>query len=279
MSAGQLGLDLLGTSWRVAGVTFDAGRPQIRSLVQTSNHAEVGDYLAVADSATLAVADDLVMVKSLHLPETVPGSVRERGVFELTAGLLEPQSQFAFELIATAQPERFLGLVYRRQLLHRLPDGLPSPEQVNHRMRAAALGSGYITFCRPETGDLVAVADLSDNPIPVCLIYRKRIAALASISNGFGFAAETDQRRLAIELKTIINFRLSALAEEGVTVPLARLILCGRHVTPSLIQAFTPFFPTGVAEAQVNPAFLDASVSPEVGAVANYLVALGLAVG
>jgi hypothetical protein len=279
MSAGQLGLDRLGAAWRLAGVTFDAGRPQIRSLVLTENRATVDDSLAEAEAATLAVPDEYVMVKSLHLPDDQPGTVRERGVFELASGLLEPLSQYHFELIATAQPERFLGLVYRKQMLTQAQDGFQLPELPGHRMRAAALGSGYITFCRPENGDLVALADLSGHSIPVCLIYRKRIAALASISNGFGFADEVDQRRLAIELKTIINFRLSALAEEGVTVPLSRLILCGRHVTPHLIRSFGAFFPTGVTEAQVNPAFLEPSVDPAAGSASNYLVALGLAVG
>ena len=279
MKAGQLGLDHRGPEWRLAGVSYDAGRPQIMSLLQTGDNSLIDDQLAGARAVALAVPDDQVMVKSLFLPEEEPGTVRERGLFELAAGLLEPQAHFSFEMIATAQPERFLGLIYRKRLLDQLQDGLPLSDSCSHRMRAAALGSGYLNFCRPESGDLIAVIDLSGNPIPICLIYRKRMAALTSISNGFGFTTEADQRRLAIELKTIINFRLSALSEEGVTVPLSRLVLCGSFVTPGLIASFASFFPTGVTEAVVNPAFIESSVSPEAGSASNYLVALGLAVG
>ena len=151
--------------------------------------ARLHDLLPLSDDQdlTVAVPDQDVIVKPLTLRDTDPGDRIERGRFELAAGLLEPDRLFTFDLVETAQPERFLGLIYRTTRLEDhcsalLPDLRPTVAQP--RMRAAALAAGYFAFCEPESGELQALVDLAGDPISVALTYRGRTISLGCLRNG-----------------------------------------------------------------------------------------------
>ena len=273
------GIDCAGENPLTAVVDIEPDRIRATAL------GRLEDFQPLSDDHDLAIAlpDNEVIVKPIVLRDTDPGELYDRGKFELAAGLLELETQFDFDFITTAQSERFLGLVCRRALVEsRKQRLLPNmrPEIASTKMRAAALVAGYLAFCRPDSGELLAVVDLGCDPISVSLIYRHRTIALGSLRNGFAYNTEPGLKHLAIELKTVLNFRLSALAEQGITTPLAKLLLCGEPATDRVIDSMAAWFPTGVGrpvfdQSRFDPPLLEDLESP---ATANYLVALGLTV-
>lgn len=271
MNGQRLGIDPYGEYVVAVRVDHDGGRPVVRSAerLESADSAEVGTARCVC-----AVPDRDVIVKSLHVRSDQPLSQEDRARFEMAASLLDPESEFTIDLIPTAREHRVVGLAYRRRDRATPPEGA----RVDGRMRAAALGMGYLAFGRIEPGDLLCLADIGIDAVSICLLYQKRIINLAHLSlNGFDPATERGCRQAAVELRTVVNFKLAELAEWGITVPLAKLILSGRCRDTALPE-FTRLFPSGVARPSLNEAYFDerarrSGIEPE-----RCMVALGLTV-
>jgi len=273
------GIDCIGENPLAVVVESESDHRRVTRLAQLEDLQPLSDD----QELTVAVPDPAVMVKPLTLRETDPGELADRSRFELAAGLLESDRLFAFDLITTAQPERFLGLVYRTSLLDDCRASLfPTlrPDLTRPRMRAAALAAGFLSFCEPESGELQALVDLGGDPISVALIYRGHPVSLSFLRNGFDYSSEAGLKHLAIELKTIINFRLSALSEQGIATPLARLIPCGEQVSDDVVAALEKWFPTGVTRPTLERSRFDPGLLPDGDhcSATNYLVALGVTV-
>jgi hypothetical protein len=277
VSGESVGIDRRGAAWCVARVSEDKGRPDIRSLVRKSQ----SEYTELTDTGELrviiAAPDRDVTVKSFLLAATDPGEASDRSGFELASSLLDDPALFDFEYRRTAIQDRVLGLAYRKD---RLTELVPDNGVATFKMRAAALADGYAIFCRPEPGDLIGLADVSGGMMSLALVYKSQAAMLMHLSCATSdMNSEIDTSRLAIELKTIVNFKLSALADQGVSVPLGRLVLSGEESTEILEQSLKPLFPCGVARPQFNMGYLSGIDSGfESPSLENYLVALGLTV-
>lgn len=222
------------------------------------------------DSASCirSIPDREVVVKSMHVPADQPLPSEERARFELAASLLDSEDFYTFDLIPTSRPNRILGLAYRRQ----------SPTGNTGRMRAAALGMGYLTFARTEPGDLVCLADIGAEAVSVCFVYQKKIISLTSLA--FDRSTPVDEqacKKIAVELRTITNFKLAELADLGITVPLAKLVVSG-ECEESWLPVFTRLFPTGVTRPRLNEAYFAESARGGEVPLERFMVALGLTV-
>lgn len=273
----QTGIDCCGDNPLAAVVDIESDHARVTALGRLADFQPLSDDQALA----IAVPDNEVMVKPIVLRDTDPGELYDRGKFELAAGLLELENQFDFDFVTTAQAERYLGLVYRKALVDsRREKILPNmrSEVASPMMRAAALATGYLTFCQLDHGELMVLVDLGSDPISVSLIYRQKAISLGSLKNGFAYDTEAGLKHLAIELKTIINFRLSALSEQGITTPLARLLVCGEPATERVIESMAAWFPTGVGRPSLDQNRFDPPLRADLEKpeTANYLVALGL---
>ncbi|MBD3403250.1 hypothetical protein GF420_10180 [candidate division GN15 bacterium] len=277
MTTDTVGIEQRGDNLLVARVHHDGGRRVVRTLARVRTDDASLEELSANARTVRAVPDTRVIVKSLLVPTGDPAPPKERGAFELATSLPEPEQAFSFDLLPTARPERWVGLAYRRTTLAELFGPLADLPD-SYRMRAAALASGWLAYCRSEPGDLICLAEVGPDGVSVCFIYQKRVISLTSLGAAPDIlATEQGCKHLAIELRTIANFKLAELAEQGISVPLAKLILAG-SIEDGLMPHFTRLFPTGVVRPRLNEAFLQdrsqiGDIAPE-----SFLVALGLTV-
>jgi hypothetical protein len=200
----------------------------------------------------------------------------------MAQSLLEKDTDFIFRFHDTEVNGRTLGMAIRKELLNGLPGifGSPGNLEIDYQLRSLALGKGYLAFCERVEGDLVCVADIARTAVSLCLVYRQNIVDLASLSHTYDNLSVPDQQeRLAIDLKTVVNYRLSSLLEAGLSQPISAMVLSGEGVSDACRQTVQRYFPVGVRLPKVNPGFLSEplSKSADVQSADRYLVALGLA--
>jgi hypothetical protein len=232
------------------------------------------------DTVTFSVPDSRVVVKSLHLPEGQPGDLTARARFEIEQALLDDPADYESDLLPGISEHRYLALIMRRSHIANIRqeihcEALPATPTP----RSIALARGYRAFCRTGGGDLICLADVVDNEISVAVLYRNKPAASAFLNlNGIDLTRETNCRQFAIELKTVVNFRLSALADQGVTVPLSRLLISGESVSDTAVAMLETLFPCGVRRPEFNMAYFENSDEVRGQLSDSCLAALGLAV-
>jgi len=280
----RIGVDCRGDLTYAARVCYDGTRLQVKALVRLSRtHPEKHELLEDGE-VVLAVPDDQVIVKRLVLPDEPAADRPERAKFEMSQALLEDERGFCFDTVNTGRQDRLLGLIMRRESLSKLVEqntgGLfierPS---LSYRMRAVALGRGYVEFCRRQAGELVCLVDFHDQLASVCFVYQKHVLAVSHmrLNNPEGRQL-ADLPRLAVELKTLVNLQMSLLFSEGITVPLSSLIVTGEGVTEQVTEALARHFPGGVGTPQINTGFFaDPSNLTEIP-IDNYLISLGLTI-
>jgi hypothetical protein len=276
-----VGIDRRGNSCYAVRVSESTGRPEVHSVVCYENDHFPENFLSDHDRVVLSVPDDQVQVKSLCLNHSDPIDICERARFELTQSLLESESEFSFDFLISEESDRLLGLIYRSHRLEELQSeyGVDNLSEVSYLIRAAALGRGYLAYAREVPGELVALVDFDGRLASICLIYRRRIVELAHIVSGpLDHASEEEQSRLAAELRTVLNFKLATLANQGISLPLSELLLSGTGTDNRLRDMLQPHFPTGVGKPELNTGYFGEKVATEEVRLSNYLVALGLIV-
>ncbi|MEE8577863.1 MAG: hypothetical protein V3T31_11460 [candidate division Zixibacteria bacterium] len=285
MKPERIGIDRRDGEYFAARLSDSAGRPEVRALLRLEQKHLGSHRLLTGGQIVLAVPDDQVMVKSLHLKASVPSSVEDRAMFELASTVLDSEDNFQFDLIETGLEDRYVGLIYRQKRLTGLrkeiiPEGQSGKPTANYTMRAMALGRGYTSFCRVEPGELLCLVDIGEQAVSICFLYRRKIVALAGMKfDPSVLATDEGQTHLAIELKTVVNFWQAALAHQSITVPLAKLILSGGLTGNEIPKPLADLFPTGIVRPTMNMAFFgDQAHSPDIP-FDNYLIALGLAAG
>ncbi len=277
-----IGIDRRGNDLYRACVTCDAGRPEVLALdrfdrgeLHESRHLD-------GEKLVLSVPDSQVLVKRLRLSEHDGPDIRERCRFELAQSVLEPENMFQFDLLAANDDHCRLGLIYRRERLENL---LPEyhlegePAGVEYLIRAAALGRGYLSFCRQIPGELVALVDFTDDLASICFVHHKRLVELTHlVLGGADLSSESSLKRIAVELRTVVNFKLASFADRGTNLPLAGLVLNGSQVDERVQAIFVEYFPVGVSTPEIHLGFIGDTVDLKGVSPENYLVALGLTV-
>ena len=284
----MIGLDHHDGQCYMAHVERKTGRPEVKALVsvgpeELSEHELPGDACLV-----YSVPDDLVTVKKITLGEVAPDLVDSAARFELTQSLLEDEDEFCFDIIPTAQENQFLGTIVRREravqlITSALPDHLYTNTMekegpVPCRSRAIALGMGYLTFCHRDAGELICLADFTDRLVSVCFIHHDNIVGLDRLMvDRFDLTSDAGIGKMAVEFKTMINFKLTSLFDNGVTVPLAALLI-NRDPESGISRALGEFFPDIVGVPRINTGFFSDSSGASSLSLPDYLVALGLTV-
>ena len=91
------------------------------------------------------------------------------------------------------------------------------------RCSSDRLGRGYAAFAVPEGGELTALIDTNSRPVSLCFVHSGRPVAVGCLAaDRFDLDGGPGRQRLAIELKTVINFKLASLFEHGLTLPPCR---------------------------------------------------------
>jgi len=272
-----LGLDLRGSSICTASVGETDGRRTILWLSQTPAH----EKLQFPDKVTLALAlpDDAVMVKYYLMPSVSGSDIGLRLQFEMEQSLLDDAELFKFDSVRSGLTDRYLGLICRRTTIAELQNvvGIPEDASTVALARGVALGRGFRAFCKMPGGELAGVIDIAPRVLTFCLLYRGEVTALGHLKlDGYDLAEEQSVKRMAMEIKTLVAFKLASLAEMGLTIPMSSLSLSG-DVTDLLVEQLAKYFPSGLQKAEVNRAALgpglDSTHRPEL-----FLPALGMTV-
>jgi hypothetical protein len=283
MNGRHVGIDRRGGSFFTVEVDYDAGRPRVTSLGR-SEIAPGADLSRSEDGrVVLSVADDLAIVKAIYPGSGKFPSVNERLRFELSQSLLEDESAFGCLFQNTGNDRRFLGAALRQQLLTDLQSQYgfvgDSDTNLSFQLRSFALGRGYLSFCRREAGDLVVLVDLVEGLASVCLLSRDQIVDVTSLKlDPDQLASAAGRDRLAVDLKTVVNFRLAALIDSGISVPISGLAVSGEGVGDDFIDTVQRYFRVNISQPVLNEGYFAEGDHPDRDDWPLYLVALGLTV-
>ncbi len=283
MNGRQIGIDRRGDSFLTAGVDYDAGRPRVTNLGRTKSVPDADSIRTEGTPLVMAIADDLAIVKAIYPGAGGFPSIDERLRFEMAQSLLEDESAFCYLFQNTGNERRYLGAALHQRLLTELGGkfGLADKSDLKSafQLRSFALGRGYLTFCRRVAGDLVGLVDLADDLATVCLLSRDNVVDVMSLKlNPDQLASGNGRDRLAVDLKTVVNFHLAGLMDAGISVPLSGLVMSGETVDDALIDTVNRYFKLSITRPELNEGYLADGDLPDRADWPLYLVALGLTV-
>jgi hypothetical protein len=274
----RIGLDLVAGQLRIAQVSHQLGRPEICSL---ATEPGLLDGLASDVGLGLSMPDDEALVKTVRIQGQGPEDLRHKVFFELSQSVLEPESIFRFDCIETGNRHQ-IGLIYRKEriearvvsfhLAHPSPTGGLAVD-----LRSIALARAYQQFCKVEPGDLVVLVNIVPGLASVVILYRQKIVSFGNTATGQR-TGDDWFRPVAVALKTLINFKLAALLDDGVTVPLAALVVTGEQITEVERSALQKFFSARVVPFTPLPALIEQASRAGIGEPEQFLPALGLTV-
>lgn len=278
-SSVRFGLDIRGAGTRLAEVEYGGARPSITSLTTVEWDENKANDIG---AATIAVDDADAIIKEIKLPPESKEQLIEKAQFELRHRLLDPPEQFALETIPTGREQRFIGTAIRHEVGRNKISGTGidyDRKATGLRVRSLALGLGYLNFCSDRSESLGSLIEITHSGLSLCFIYRSGIIALDHImTNGIDLESESGQKRVIVDLKTIVNYRLSALFEDGLTLPLSEVLLCSSTAQEALTERLENSFKVSVSTPELNRGYLAESVDIESIHMSDYLVALGLTV-
>jgi hypothetical protein len=284
MSGGRVGLDCRGRSFLIAEVAEDGRRPSISGLIVSDQPP--GERFGPEDDRAvgMTISDRMATVKVVLFDHHNGLPEEDLVRFELGRALLEPEREFEMGVERTGADGRYLGVTIRRRCLADVGRAfgfgdLDARPGMHFELRSIAIGRGYLAYCHPGEGDLVALVDLADEVASICLLYRRRVVDVASVV----LASPKDTspgwaERFAVDLKTVLNFRLANLLDAGIGVPLARLLLWGERVDDSFRGSLQSMFPIAIGEPSLNEALFANSVDAGGPDANRFLAALGLTV-
>lgn len=241
---------------------------------------EQGNTPILSDApVSIGIPGKEMIIKPLRMKPSEGQDITPRLKFELASSLLEPESQFLFEIMPTTKDENYLGLVFRRDRLNELRNLFLASEDtrdVRYINRSQALAKGYIHFCEPLRDGLVAVVHVSDIEVSFCILFNKKTVSLGHLTvDNYNFADDRAFKRLSLDLKTVINFKLNTLAAEGLSIPLSAFILSGEFSNLILADQLTSCFGIEVTQAKIKSTLNLNTPDPKTGTA---LIALGLTV-
>lgn len=278
------GIDPASGLWCRAVIDDDTGRPVITHL--SEGHFSTHDLGDTEDPGrtVVAVPDTEVQVKRLHLTSPVEKGSRNRLMYELVQSVLEEEQAFVYDVHPAGNDGNWFGLIFRRRALEKLSldCGLAGAEITpppDYLPRSLSLGRAYLKFCRQEEGDLICLADLTPGAVSISFVSGGLIVDLASLALRKGdYSAPAEREQLAVDLKTIVSFRLSSLLDRGVSTPLSALILSGDGIDDEVREVVRTYFPVGVKAPAFNTGYLADSIRETTLNHERFLVALGLTV-
>ena len=277
----KIGIDLRGDVYYVARIEHHPGRHEVKALLRLEQEHLGQHHLVTGGELALSIPDELVMIKRLRLGGEEEVDLRAR--FEMVQALPEDESQYLFDIIRSGLEDRFVGLAVRRDRLNdhkaRLGSiGNGAAENSRCQMRAAALAMGYTGFCRKSGGDLVCLADFQPSSVSLAFLYQGAIVDLAHLPLGKRDPGRADAfEKIAMELRTLVNFRTAALFSDGITTPLSCLVVSGDHLSDEAINRLRKSFSIDINRPVINTGFFSGQADLTSVPLEKYLVALGLA--
>lgn len=273
-----------GDTLYTARVENDGTRWKVTSLAASADDID-GEAL---DSGRLffGVATHLAVVKKITVPRSSSPYAAEAAEFEMAQSLLEEPDQFYYETLALDDAggcRRFLVVAYHRPEIDRLiqtyQETLRKPS--GFKLDAVALAAGYHAFCRREPGELQVLADLETDRAVVAILHRGKTYAVDYLHMAPGEKLSPAAiRKMAAEFKMMLSFHLAGLFQDGVSVPLSRIVLSGTYARdPLVVTALKEHFTAEIALPHFHEGYFQpAATTIERHPPERFLIPLGLAV-
>lgn len=229
----------------------------------------------------LAIPDEEVIVKRL----TVNGEddVELRARFELAQTLPDGEADYFFDIADSGLEDRLIGMAVRKTRLTDYTDTLlgeykETLPDAGYLMRSAALATAYTEFCRRFGGDLICLADLTGSAVSIAFLYQNKMVDLCHLPLGkSNLVTPAGFEKMAMELKTLVNFKTSSLFSEGITTPLSGMVISGDQVSDNAIEKLQKYFAIDISRPAINAGFFSSQADLASVPLEKYLVALGLA--
>ncbi len=280
----RTGIDIVGDDCLAARVGINNSAPKIL-FVSRFTRIEMANVLKSESGAILlAVPDESVILKNIPIPQNSTGNREELAKFELKQMLVDKSEEFCCDIIETDSSDRLLAIIARKAKLEQIWKYVYTVEEngihaEGFLVRSLALGRGFLKFCTNNTERLVCLADFARDRVSLCLVLGENIMEPASFDRSqYDPETESGLARIAAELKTIINFKLSEMADRGVNASVAKLIICGGKLTElkKLVVASRLMIP--IEEPIFNRTLIDGSIIESNLLLSDFLVSLGLTV-
>ncbi len=278
----RIGIDRRGDRLFAARVESGAGRNEIKALFRFDDFSAVSPELLDGGRISLSVPDSKVIVKRLVM-EPGESELKPRIAFELCQLLMEEEKNLLVDSVDTGRSDQFLGLAIRKESFRSIAEQvlgrtINGSGEIDSRMRAAALADGFLKFCKPVGGELIGLVDVCAGETSVVFVYRGKVIDLSHIpARKIDLNSERRLEQAAIELKTLINFRLDAFFRSGISLPLSALVVIGDGIDDAARRSLANQFPVEIKAAEFNRGFLPERYSTENLPLEKYLVPLGLA--
>ncbi len=277
------GAAVLGGTLHAARVENDGARTIVTRLMTSDDNVN-GDTLE-SGRLFFGVDSSLAVVKKIQIKKSPSADAIEMARFELAQSLLDPPDSFYFDILPLNGRDgfqRFLSIAYHKAEINRLIESYQATlrKPSGFKLHAAALADGYLTFCRREPGELQVIIDVEADSVTLAILYRDKLFGAGSLESIPGETMSSAiAKKLAAEFKLMLSFDLSELFQAGITVPVSRIILSGRHAADELlIAALRERFGTPIARPKFNEGYFQPvsetidRYSPE-----RFLIPLGLA--
>ena len=271
-----LGLDIAGGQRKAVEVAITENGARITSIsTQLIDERVRPETEPNGTKSYFSIADNLVMVKEVSIANPEADKIEGQIKFELKHSLPDDPEQFCYDTIATNQKNRFICLLTRKTVLS---DILAKEKNISgFKMRAVALGLGFLRYCDNQSGGLICLTDFSDRRASLCFINDKRIVALGHFDwQRLTIGSDRDMFRIAAELKTFLNFKLNSLRKHFNDVELESLYTCGHSFTDEDLEIFERKLALKIGEPVIRPSCLSDSVLETGISAIDFLVALGL---
>ncbi len=280
----RTGIDIIGEDCLSARVRVENSVLKILSVSRISGTEMTNALKTETGVVVLSVPDESVIFKIVSLPQNSTDNQEKVVQFELKCMLLEKPVEFCYDIIQTDQHARLLAVIARKEKLEQIWKSVYLAEEngihpEGFLARSIALGRGFLNFCTNSIDRMVCLADFARDRVSLCFVLRKSIMAPASFDRSqFDLESEWDLSRIAAELKTIINFKLSELADRGINISLSKLIICGGKLTELKKLMIASRLMVPMEEPIFNRAMMDSSVIESELPLSDYLVSLGLTI-
>jgi hypothetical protein len=224
------GLDWIGSKMLIAGSSVSDGA----NLVDMLDCYDIPDMEIGKDQGEsewhFSIPDNEVIIKRIKIPPNQSLDRRKLALFELTCTLSDAADNYYLETVASDGKMEMLGIACRKKMVDEkiafLTEKMAKP--AGFRTRGLALTSGYLTYCRPAGGELIALLDISNGFVSYSFLHLRRPVMIGGLrfSDGDKSADGFDDSWL-VDLVTVIQYQKLQLFNSGYSAPLSLIVIGG----------------------------------------------------
>jgi len=280
----RIGVDLCDNVYYVSRVLHGTGRLQVKALIRYEKDHLSDHHFLNSGKVILSIPENKAIIKKIKLIDVKIEDVKNRASFELLQSIPDNPDDYYCEILETGIKGTYLGMAaHIKDLETSVVDPFYKAANLNEKpgtqVRGVALGMGYITFCHPESGEMVVLIDIYGAMASICFVYKRNIIGIANLRlKKADIINEGGLNSFAVELKTLINYHLNSIFHDNATLPLSALLISGFDSLAMAVPILKKYFPVMVGQPRLNHGYFTEPEKMAGVPLEKYLVALGLAI-